>query len=177
MHLMCVLQVWNGPMGVFEFDKFSTGTFAVADCLADLTSKGSITIIGGGDSVSYPNERAGQPVHEKLYSSTVKTVFRYPDERLSEPMACVARHHRSPSQEAQPVFLEFERIIGAAQWGWECAWNTAVVLSLPAAPAVLSPLPLATSHRHVTRASAPCSLPCPPFRCRRRSSAAGNPSQ
>lgn len=66
MHLMYVLQVWNGPMGVFEFDKFSTGTFAVADCLADLTSKGSITIIGGGDSVSYPNERACQPVHEKL---------------------------------------------------------------------------------------------------------------
>lgn len=45
-------------MGVFEFDKFSTGTFAVADCLAELTSKGSITIIGGGDSVRYTNKRA-----------------------------------------------------------------------------------------------------------------------
>eukprot|EP00752_Nemacystus_decipiens_P006912 g6206.t1 len=48
----CKTIVWNGPMGVFEFDKFATGTFAVADCLADLTSKGSITIIGGGDSVA-----------------------------------------------------------------------------------------------------------------------------
>lgn len=40
-------------MGVFEFDKFSAGTFAVADCLAGQTSKGSITIIGGGDSVRH----------------------------------------------------------------------------------------------------------------------------
>ncbi|CAB1100868.1 unnamed protein product [Ectocarpus sp. CCAP 1310/34] len=39
-------------MGVFEFDKFAAGTFAVASCLADLTSKGAITIIGGGDSVA-----------------------------------------------------------------------------------------------------------------------------
>lgn len=45
------LQVWNGPMGVFEFDKFAAGTLAVANCLAGLTEKGSITIIGGGDSV------------------------------------------------------------------------------------------------------------------------------
>lgn len=44
-------QVWNGPMGVFEFDKFAAGTLAVANCLAGLTEKGSITIIGGGDSV------------------------------------------------------------------------------------------------------------------------------
>ncbi|CAM9764453.1 unnamed protein product [Ectocarpus sp. 4 AP-2014] len=48
----CKTIVWNGPMGVFEFDKFAAGTFAVASCLADLTSKGAITIIGGGDSVA-----------------------------------------------------------------------------------------------------------------------------
>ncbi len=44
--------VWNGPMGVFEFAKFSKGTFAVADTLAEITPKGAITIIGGGDSVA-----------------------------------------------------------------------------------------------------------------------------
>lgn len=44
--------VWNGPMGVFEMDNFSKGTFAVAQALADATKKGSITIIGGGDSAA-----------------------------------------------------------------------------------------------------------------------------
>ena len=44
--------VWNGPMGVFEMDNFAKGTFAVADALAKATSKGTITIIGGGDSAA-----------------------------------------------------------------------------------------------------------------------------
>jgi phosphoglycerate kinase len=44
--------IWNGPMGVFEFDKFAVGTEAIARSLATLTSKGTITIIGGGDSVA-----------------------------------------------------------------------------------------------------------------------------
>ena len=44
--------VWNGPMGVFEIDKFSIGTFEIANALADATDKGAITIIGGGDSAS-----------------------------------------------------------------------------------------------------------------------------
>ncbi|CAM9245374.1 unnamed protein product [Discosporangium mesarthrocarpum] len=48
----CKTIVWNGPMGVFEFEKFAAGTLAVANCLASLTDKGSITIIGGGDSVA-----------------------------------------------------------------------------------------------------------------------------
>jgi len=43
------LVVWNGPMGVFEFPKFSEGTFAIARLLAD--SKAT-TVIGGGDSAS-----------------------------------------------------------------------------------------------------------------------------
>ena len=41
--------VWNGPMGVFEFDKFAKGTFAVADALA---KSDAISIVGGGDSAS-----------------------------------------------------------------------------------------------------------------------------
>ncbi|YAI81668.1 MAG: phosphoglycerate kinase [cyanobacterium endosymbiont of Rhopalodia sterrenbergii] len=48
----CKVVIWNGPMGVFEFDKFSVGTEAIARTLADLTETGTTTIIGGGDSVA-----------------------------------------------------------------------------------------------------------------------------
>jgi len=44
--------IWNGPLGVFEFDAFANGTKSVALALADLTGKGTITIVGGGDSVA-----------------------------------------------------------------------------------------------------------------------------
>jgi phosphoglycerate kinase len=39
-------------MGVFEFDKFAAGTEAIAHTLAEISKKGAITIIGGGDSVA-----------------------------------------------------------------------------------------------------------------------------
>ena len=42
--------IWNGPMGVFEFEKFAVGTKAVAQALAD--NKNAVTIIGGGDSAA-----------------------------------------------------------------------------------------------------------------------------
>ena len=42
--------VWNGPMGVFEFDNFAKGTVAVCELLANL--KDATTIIGGGDSAA-----------------------------------------------------------------------------------------------------------------------------
>jgi phosphoglycerate kinase len=44
--------IWNGPMGVFEIDKFAKGTEAIAHTLAQLTPTGTTTIIGGGDSVA-----------------------------------------------------------------------------------------------------------------------------
>jgi len=44
--------IWNGPMGVFEMENFSKGTFALARAMADATTDGAITIIGGGDSAS-----------------------------------------------------------------------------------------------------------------------------
>lgn len=43
------MVIWNGPMGVFEFDAFATGTMAVARTLAESQAR---TIIGGGDSVA-----------------------------------------------------------------------------------------------------------------------------
>ncbi|XP_027170770.1 phosphoglycerate kinase, cytosolic-like [Coffea eugenioides] len=44
--------IWNGPMGVFEYDKFATGTEAIAKKLAELSGNGVTAIIGGGDSVA-----------------------------------------------------------------------------------------------------------------------------
>ena len=48
----CKSVIWNGPMGVFEFDAFAQGTEAVAYALEEITGKGATTIIGGGDSVA-----------------------------------------------------------------------------------------------------------------------------
>jgi len=59
----CKTVVWNGPMGVFEFDAFAAGTVGIADTLAELSGKGCCTIIGGGDSVAAV-EKAG--VAEKM---------------------------------------------------------------------------------------------------------------
>ncbi|NJO98978.1 MAG: phosphoglycerate kinase [Pleurocapsa sp. CRU_1_2] len=46
----CNAVIWNGPMGVFEFDKFAAGTEAIAHTLAEKSD--AVTIIGGGDSVA-----------------------------------------------------------------------------------------------------------------------------
>jgi 3-phosphoglycerate kinase len=57
--------VWNGPVGVFEFDKFATGTNAVAQAMAESNAE---TIIGGGDSASAV-AKAGLE-HEMTHVST-----------------------------------------------------------------------------------------------------------
>jgi len=54
----CKTVIWNGPMGVFEFEKFANGTNAIANTLAELSAQGCCTIIGGGDSVAAV-EKAG----------------------------------------------------------------------------------------------------------------------
>ena len=54
----CQTVIWNGPMGVFEFEKFANGTNSIATTLAELSAKGCCTIIGGGDSVAAV-EKAG----------------------------------------------------------------------------------------------------------------------
>ena len=60
--------LWNGPMGVFEFEKFSNGTFTVARALKEATDLGGYTLIGGGDSVAAIN--AAQLVNKVSYVST-----------------------------------------------------------------------------------------------------------
>ena len=62
----CKTVIMNGPMGVFEFEKFAKGTFDLVNILADLTKEtGAITIIGGGDSVAATelSGRAGDMSH------------------------------------------------------------------------------------------------------------------
>lgn len=48
--------LWNGPMGVFEMEKFQHGTKAVATAVAEATSKGAFSLVGGGDSVAAVNQ-------------------------------------------------------------------------------------------------------------------------
>lgn len=48
----CKTIIWNGPMGVFEMPTFAKGTLGIATLLAELTEKGVVTVVGGGDSVA-----------------------------------------------------------------------------------------------------------------------------
>ena len=48
--------LWNGPMGVFEMEKFAEGTRQVALAIADATAKGAFSLVGGGDSVAAVNK-------------------------------------------------------------------------------------------------------------------------
>jgi phosphoglycerate kinase len=48
--------LWNGPMGVFEMEKFQYGTKEVANLVANATTKGAFTLVGGGDSVAAVNK-------------------------------------------------------------------------------------------------------------------------
>jgi phosphoglycerate kinase len=48
--------LWNGPMGVFEMEKFQHGTKTIAQAVADATNKGAFSLVGGGDSVAAVND-------------------------------------------------------------------------------------------------------------------------
>ncbi|MBX9783192.1 MAG: phosphoglycerate kinase [Chitinophagaceae bacterium] len=48
--------LWNGPMGVFEMQKFQHGTKTIAQAVADATVKGAFSLVGGGDSVAAVND-------------------------------------------------------------------------------------------------------------------------
>lgn len=47
--------LWNGPMGVFEMEKFQQGTRQIAEAVAEATSRGAYSLVGGGDSVAAIN--------------------------------------------------------------------------------------------------------------------------
>ena len=48
--------LWNGPMGVFEMEKFQHGTKAIAQAITEATAKGAFSLVGGGDSVAAVNK-------------------------------------------------------------------------------------------------------------------------
>ena len=48
--------LWNGPMGVFEMEKFQLGTKAIAKAVAEATEEGAYSLVGGGDSVAAVNQ-------------------------------------------------------------------------------------------------------------------------
>lgn len=48
--------LWNGPAGVFEFDKFAVGSKAIADAVVEATKNGAFSLVGGGDSVACVNK-------------------------------------------------------------------------------------------------------------------------
>src|SRR4030095_8146637 len=48
--------LWNGPMGVFEMEKFQHGTKCIATAIAESTQRGAFSLVGGGDSVSAVNQ-------------------------------------------------------------------------------------------------------------------------
>lgn len=50
------LILWNGPMGVFEMEKFQHGTKTIAKAVADATAQGAFSLVGGGDSVAAVNQ-------------------------------------------------------------------------------------------------------------------------
>ncbi len=48
----CKTILWNGPLGVFEMEKFAHGTIALGNAIADATKNGAFSLVGGGDSVA-----------------------------------------------------------------------------------------------------------------------------
>lgn len=60
--------LWNGPMGVFEMDKFAKGTSEIAKAIAEATANGAFSLVGGGDSVAAVNKNS--LAHKISYVST-----------------------------------------------------------------------------------------------------------
>merc|ERR1719198_144487 len=59
--------IWNGPMGVFEMDKFAVGTKSMMDAVVAATEAGTVTVIGGGDTATACKKYDGGQGHALLY--------------------------------------------------------------------------------------------------------------
>ena len=72
--------VWNGPMGCFEMEKFSKGTFGVCEAVAEVKANGGVSIIGGGDSVAAVNKSglADKMSHISTGGGASHTMFMMP---------------------------------------------------------------------------------------------------
>ena len=68
--------LWNGPMGVFEFDTFAKGTKAVADAVVAATERGAFSLIGGGDSAAAVS-KFGMTEHVSYVSTGGGALFSY----------------------------------------------------------------------------------------------------
>jgi phosphoglycerate kinase len=95
--------VWNGPMGVFEMEPFSTGTFAMAHVLANLAD--ATTIVGGGDSAS-AIERAGVAERISHISTGGGASLEFLEGKELPGVACLnARNVGAVTEDIQPCGL------------------------------------------------------------------------
>ncbi|MCF7844425.1 MAG: phosphoglycerate kinase [Kiritimatiellales bacterium] len=62
--------VWNGPVGVYEIDQFSNGTKAIARAIAEATSNGAKSYIGGGDTIDFHTRNSEYSLDAYTFAST-----------------------------------------------------------------------------------------------------------
>ena len=92
--------LWNGPPGVFEFEPFAVGTNAIAQAMADITSRGATTVIGGGDSV-YAVTKLGLQEQVGTQSILCLLVCLYLSLLLCHTLALSVSHNMMRSKEFQ----------------------------------------------------------------------------
>ena len=63
------MVIWNGPLGLYELNRFSHGTKRLAEAVAAATKRGAISIIGGGDTIDF-HVRYGYPLDAYTFVST-----------------------------------------------------------------------------------------------------------
>lgn len=61
--------IWNGPLGMYELNRFSHGTKRIAEAIREATAKGAVSIIGGGDTIDF-HTRYGHPMDAYTFVST-----------------------------------------------------------------------------------------------------------
>jgi phosphoglycerate kinase len=80
--------LWNGPVGVFEMEKFSVGTKAVGQAIVTATKKGAFSLVGGGDSVAAVNQFGFAP-NVSYISTAGGALLEYLEGRVLPGVAAV----------------------------------------------------------------------------------------